>query len=293
MSNYFTDREYGSRPPTIDVIDERLWAGLYSLIQKGIGDASFGLRFPEQCSDGHGPCGCDEQSFGKILAAEVPWVKWPLSPNEVPATPVILDILEFCAGAVGKPIQKSFHSYFGHYHLNWDRAAGLEQFVADVNMLFSRNAIAFELTSAGQARRLLPAPMTEAIGWALFNTGDGETDRLLESARRRILSPKPEDRQDSLEKLWDAFERLKTLEPGANKRVQADALLDRVAAPNSAFRQMLAREAVELTNIGNSFRIRHSEVTQERLTSSDEIDYLFMRMFAFVRIVLKGTGRGG
>lgn len=293
MSNYFTDREYGSRPPTIDVIDERLWAGLYSMIQRGIRDASFGLRFPEQCSDRHGPCGCDEQSFGRILAAEVPWVKWPLSPNEVPATPVILDILEFCAGAVGKPIQKSFHSYFGHYHLNWDRAAGLEQFVADVNTLFSRNAIAFELTSAGQARRLLPVPMTEAIGWALFKTGDGETDRLLEGARRRILSPKPEDRQDSLEKLWDAFERLKTLEPGANKRVQADALLDRVAAPNSAFRQMLAREAVELTDIGNSFRIRHSEVTQEGLTSSGEIDYLFMRMFAFVRIVLKGTGRGG
>jgi hypothetical protein len=56
---------------------------------------------------------------------------------------------------------------------------------------------------------------------------------------------------------------------------------------------LLAREAVELTNIGNSFRIRHSEITQEALTSPDQIDYLFMRMFAFVRMVLKGTGRGG
>lgn len=159
-------------------------------------------------------------------------------------------------------------------------SAGLERFVADVDLLFSRNALAFELTPAGQARRLLPAPLAEAIGWTLFPTGDGETDRLLEAGRRRIVSPRPEDRQDSLEKLWDAFERLKTLEPGANKRVQADALLDRVAAPNSAFRQLLARKAVELTSIGNSFRIRHSEITHEALTSPDQIDYLFMRMFS-------------
>ena len=50
---------------------------------------------------------------------------------------------------------------------------------------------------------------------------------------------------------------------------------------------------MELTGIGNSFRIRHSEVTQEALTSPDQIDYLFTRMFAFVRMVLRGTGRAG
>lgn len=293
MSTYYTDREYGARPPSIDTIDERLWAGLYSLIQTRIGDGSFGLRFPEQCPDGNGPCGCDEQAFRRVLAAEVPWVEWPLSPTEAPKTPVILDLLEFCAKAVGEPIQGAYHSFFRHHHLSWDREAGLQRFVADVNMLFQRNALAFELTPAGEARRLLPAPLADVIGWTLFRTGDAETDRLLEAARRRFLSPKPEDRRDALEKLWDAFERLKTLEPGANKREQADALLDRVVAPGSAFRQALAREAMELTGIGNGFRIRHSEVTQEALTSPDQVDYVFTRMFAFIRIVLRGTGRGG
>jgi len=293
MSTYYTDREYGARPPSIDVIDERLWSGLYSLIQTRISDGSFGLRFPAQCPDGNGPCGCDEQSFRRVLVAEVPWIEWPLSVTEAPETPVILDLLEFCARAVGEPVQEGFHSYFSHHHLSWDRDAGLRRFVSDVNTLFRRNAVAFELTAMGEARRLLPAPVADAISWTLFQTGDGETDRLLEAARARFLSPKPDDRQDALEKLWDAFERLKTLEPGANKRVQADALLDRVAPPASAFRQALAREAAELTNIGNSFRIRHSEVTQEALTSPDQVDYLFTRMFAFVRMVLRVTARGG
>jgi len=293
VSTYFTDREYGARPPTLDVIDERLWAGLYSLIQTGIGNGSFGLRFPEQCPDGNGPCGCDVQAFSRVLGAEVPWIEWPLSPSTVPDTPVILDLLEFCASTVGEPIQDSYHSYFGHHHLSWDRDAGLARFVADVNLLFRRNAVAYELTSTGQARRLLPQPIADALGWTMFQTGDAETDRLLEAARQRFLSPKPEDRQDALEKLWDAFERLKTLEPGANKRVQADALLDRVAVVGSGFREALGREAAELTSIGNSFRIRHSETTQEALTSLDQVDYLFTRMFAFVRAILKGTGRGG
>lgn len=293
MTTYFTDREYGARPATIDVIDERLWAGLFSLIQTRIGDGSFGFRFPEQCPDGNSPCGCDVQAFSRVLSAEVPWVECPLSVNEAPDTPVILDLLEFCASAVGEPIQGRYHSYFSHHHLSWDRDAGLTRFVADVNLLFRRNAVAYEITSTGRARRLLPQPLADTLGWAMFQTDDAETDRLLEAARQRFLSPKPDDRQDALEKLWDAFERLKTLELGANKRAQADALLDRVAAAGSGFREALGREAAELTSIGNSFRIRHSETTQEALTSLDQFDYLFTRMFAFVRIILKGTGRGG
>lgn len=293
MSSYYTDREYGTRPQTIDVINERLWAGLYSLIQTGIGNGSFGLRFPEQCPDGISPCGCDVQAFSQVLAAEVPWIEWPLSPNLVPDMPVILDLLEFCASAVGEPIPGTYHSYYRHHHLSWDRDAGLARLVADVNLLFRRNAVAYELTATGEARRLLPQAIANTIGGALFHTGDAETDRLLEAARLRFLSPKPDDRRDALEKLWDAFERLKTLEPGANKRSQADALLDRVAAPGSGFREALGREAAELTSFGNSFRIRHSETTQEALTSMDQVDYLFTRMFAFVRVLLEGTGRGG
>jgi hypothetical protein len=228
-----------------------------------------------------------------MLGAEVPWIVWPLSADEVPDTPVILDLLEFCASAVGEPIQGSYHSFFGHHHLSWDRDAGLARFVTDVNLLFRRNGVAYELISTGQARRLLPQPVADALGWTMFQTGDAETDRLLEAARQRFVSPRLGDRQDAMEKLWDAFERLKTLEPGASKRAQADALLDRVATAGSGFRDALGREATELTTIGNSFRIRHSETTQEALTSLDQVDYLFTRMFAFVRVILKGTGRGG
>jgi hypothetical protein len=77
MLTYFTDREYGPRPQTVDVIQERLWAGLCRLISTGIASGSFGLRFPEQCPDGYGPCGCDELAFRDVLNAEVPLTEPP------------------------------------------------------------------------------------------------------------------------------------------------------------------------------------------------------------------------
>lgn len=293
MTSYFTDREFAVRPHSIDAIDQRVWGGLHALIQTRLADESFGYRFPDPCADGYGMSGCDRQAFDHVLLAEVPGIELPLLWDSPPDIPVILDLLEFCASAVGQPVQGSYHSYYRHHHLSWKRESGLASFVADVNLLFSRNGIAYELTAEGQARRLLPAPLAQALSATLFCTEDAETNRLLEQGRNRIASPKTEDRQDALEKLWDAFERLKILENGNGKGEQANALLDRAAAPGSKFREMLGEEAKTLTAIGNSFRIRHSETSQEPLTAPEQIDYLFMRMFAFVRQVLKATGRGG
>lgn len=277
----------------MDAIDERVWKGLRSLIQGGIEDGSFGNRFPQVCHDGEAAIGCDWHAFGQVLQAEVPGIDWPWPDRELPPTDVILDVLVFCASAVGKPIKGAYHSHFKHHHLRWDRESGLARFRSDVNRIFARNGVAYELTADGRARRLLPEPLEKALRSAVFKTGDDETDRLLEAARHRIASPKEDDRRDALEKLWDAFERLKTLEPGSGKRARADTLLDRAAAPGTEFRKMLGVEALALTTIGNTFRIRHSEVYQERLSSPEQVDYLFGRMFAFVRMVLKATGRGG
>jgi hypothetical protein len=293
MPSYFTDREYGEQPRTGDAIDQRLWSALVAVIETRLCDGSFGYRFPEQCPDGNAACGCDDQAFGRVLVGEVPWAEWPLSAERVPATPVILDILEFCATSVGQPVQGADHPFYRHHHLSWYREAGLQRFLDEINLLFARNGVAFELTPTGQARRLLPQPLGEALAWTSFSTGEPETNRLLESARLRIASPKPEDRQDAVEKLWDAFERLKTLEPGRDKKAQAEALLDRAATPGSKLRQVLGEEAMALTSIGNTFRIRHSETDRELLTATEQVDYLFARMFAFIRIVLKATGRGG
>jgi hypothetical protein len=291
MPQYFTDHEFGPQPRTREIIEGSVWGGLYALVSARLADNSFGYRFPETCPDGYGIIGHNEQILRLTVAAEIRQIEWPLSPETVPPTPAILDLLEFVAASVGQPIESHFHSFFRHHHLDFDREEGLKRFVGDVGSIFARNGVAFERTEEGLARRLLPEGLRQVLAGAVFLTGDAETDRLLEVARRQFTSPHVEVRKDALEKLWDAFERLKTLEPGHDKRTQAEALLDRAAS--SRFREMLGHEAKALTEIGNSFRIRHAETNQELLTSSEQVDYLFHRMFSFIRFVLKATGRGG
>jgi hypothetical protein len=58
------------------------------------------------------------------------------------------------------------------------------------------------------------------------------------------------------------------------------------------FRERLEQEAVQLTEIGNKFMIRHTETDKVPIVESDQVDYLFHRMFAFIRLVLMATARG-
>jgi hypothetical protein len=98
-------------------------------------------------------------------------------------------------------------------------------------------------------------------------------------------------RKESLEKLWDAWERLKTVEPGKDKRASAGALINK-ASSEPAFRDRLDREARELTEIGNAFMIRHTETDKVPIAESKHIDYLFHRLFALIRLLVRTSGRG-
>ena len=297
---YFSERECGPRPRTEETISTTVRRALLTQIDVRIGNGSFGWRFPAQCADELGPIGTDAQAFWNMAVAEVPDLPIPddagpaqaLRSAEDADTVVVLDLLEFCARSVALPTQRDYHPFFGHHHLDFDRNAGLTEFLDDVNRLFGRNGIAFELGDDGDARRLVAPGLQEELHVAEFHTGDTDTDRLLDTARRRIVSPRESDRRDALDALWDAFERIKTLEPGANKRVQAEQLLNRTAqAP--MLREFLGQEATALTEIGNRLFIRHSETTQEPVQTLEQIDYLFHRMFSFLRLVLRATGRGG
>jgi hypothetical protein len=84
---------------------------------------------------------------------------------------------------------------------------------------------------------------------------------------------------------------LKTLESGRDKRESAGRLLDK-AANDPTLLAKLEEEATALTNIGNTFMIRHAEIDKVPITDSAHIDYLFHRMFSMIRLLLKTSGRG-
>jgi hypothetical protein len=56
-------------------------------------------------------------------------------------------------------------------------------------------------------------------------SGDGELDELLRDAIEKFYDYSPLERQHGLDKLWDAFERLKTLDKPGRKPASLAALL--------------------------------------------------------------------
>lgn len=162
------------------------------------------------------PTGTDRDSFCKYVTAHTREIDLnsPAYYVKPPSTDAILDFLDLIASSVGKPFERHYHRSFQHRHLTYDANEGRSQFISDLNRILERNGVAFEMTSDERIRRSGPSVLRGLLSSALYRTGDNDTDRLLALASERINSTKLQDRVDALEKLWDALERIKTLEPG-------------------------------------------------------------------------------
>lgn len=280
MSDYFSDRQNGPRARTEQVISPTVWAGLVATVQALINSGAFGLRFPERCSDGQATCGSDADALAASVSAEMPGLAWPLETVSIdgegyfaerqPFAPdilLVLDFIEFVQASVAKPISGKYHDYFNHHHLTFDKAAGQEDFRVTVNRIFARNGVAFEMLPNGRTERVLPLVLGEELKRTLFNTGD----RMLDECRAKFSDRNPLVRREALERLWDAWERLKSLADPSDKKRSVNLNLDAVTSVPS-LRKRLETEATELNSIGNSHLIRHSEISQVPVIDVDQVD---------------------
>ena len=292
MRRLFTERHGGMKPRVSEELDETCRKGLLGLIEARIDEEWFGLAFPFACQDGQGNAGTDSNKLdGKMATYGVIRPdEWPRAEHN-PTDGQVFDLIEFSYEHIAEPCSGSNHSYFGHTHYSYNQAAGRTKFAEEVNRIFERNGMAFELQQ-GQVTRMGPTGLQEALAETVFHTEDNTLNELLEDARRKFLNRDLKVRRESLEKLWDAWERLKTIEPGKDKRVKTTALLAK-ASIDPSFQKRLETEARELTDIGNKFMIRHTETDKVPISESTHIDYLFHRMFAIICLLLKSSGRGG
>jgi hypothetical protein len=298
VSNYFSDRELGAWARTEQTMSSVAWAGIAVLVEALANSGAFGASFPQKCPDGHAVFGNDTDMLKSAIEAEIAGLSWPPQRNKVdeddvmrtrkpwaPPTLVALDFIEFVWRSVARPIPGQVHDYYRHRHLTFDSAEGRSGFVTDVNRILARNGLAYEITESGEVRRILPAIIGNLLARAYFRTGDQLLDAMLEEARRKFTDPDPLIRREALERLFDSWERIKTLDD-ENKAKSAKLVLDR-ASPEPVFRQLLEKEALELRKIGNTYLLRHHERSQTPVIDTDHVDYLFHRLFSLVDLVIR------
>lgn len=115
-----------------------------------------------------------------------------------------------------------------------------------------------------------------------FQIDDHEFNKLVEQAFQYYKEARIDT---ATEKIWDAFERIKTFYKQYDKKGSITKLIDIVSKNNAEYREMVEEEFTSLTKLGNDFRIRHHETNKKGICCKEHYDYLFHRCIAVLRLV--------
>ena len=302
---YYNER-HGMRRPvakTYDVSIEK-YALLLHCCEKYYNNLAW--KYPEQCPDGHGCCGIDFEQLRLDLRYEIPTLYRDYSDNiAVPTVHhnvfdnddeeseydqyALLDLIEFFAENVRDVVVGSFHSYFGHYHLTCQNSRNVcAQFRDEINGIFQKTGLLYELNTDLQVERIVEnSPLTPTVESAIAAVKEAGARELLQEAIMLHRSPYPADIRDAVEKLWDAYERLKTYYTTMNKAKSAEKIVNDMAAGQAPYVTLFDTEFRALTKIGNDFRIRHHETDKVEITDVRYYDYFFNRCLSLIALAIQ------
>lgn len=92
----------------------------------------------------------------------------------------------------------------------------------------------------------------------------------------------------AVEKLWDAFERLKTYyAPELKKKDSVQKIINEMSNDDESYILVFEREFNELTKIGNNFRIRHHEKNKVDLIDDRHTDYFYKRCLTLISTAIQ------
>lgn len=307
---YISDKEqYYDREKLSMQVSVKVWNGIAVLVNGLIANKNLAKDFPRQCPDGNGICGVDEHNFYTEAKSVIPAIDFlpqygnietlslsfleldPFSDSSEQDEKIkqftynTLDFIEFVFKHIADVEDGRFHDSCHHELRFLKTTSAREKFVSDVNEIFKRNNIAFNLCSNGEIQRIIDVELERLIDQQIEPKEDTLCG-LLQVATLKIKNSKFEERKFALERLWDAFERLKTIINPDDKKDSANQLLEKVSGGNSRFKDELKKECKTLTDIGNNFQIRHHETNKTPIEADRHLDYLFFRIYSLIRLLL-------
>ena len=91
----------------------------------------------------------------------------------------------------------------------------------------------------------------------------------------------------AVEKIWDAFERIKTSYPTLDKKKSAEKIINDISYGNEHIKKMFDNEFKALTDIGNSYRIRHHEIYKIDISKELHYKYFYKRCLALISVIVE------
>ena len=202
----------------------------------------------------------------------------------------LLDLIEFFAQNIEDISERWNNERYRNYQtidcLNTSDI--FENFQDAINEIFIESGLLYELTDEKIIERIVEnSPLTTEIENNFEAVREVGTRELLKDAVALYKTPNPSARQDSVEKIWDAFERLKTYYTTLDKKHSSEKIGSDMANGNDNYIDLFNDEFKMLTDIGNKYRIRHHETNKIDITDVRYYDYLFNRCLSLIALAIE------
>lgn len=162
------------------------------------------------------------------------------------------------------------------------------KFKDEINEIFIESGVLYELTDEKIVERIIEnSPLTTEMETSFETIKESGTKELLKDAIALYKTPNGSARQDSVEKIWDALERLKTYYKSLDKKKSAQKIVSDMAGGNVEFEKLFNDEFKALTDIGNNYRIRHHETNKIDIVDERYYDYLFNRCLSLIALAIQ------
>lgn len=263
-------------------------------------------RFPEECEDGCGVCGIDIWKLAKEIKYEIPDLY--IGDSGKISTPCVyhnifsgenqvdeynqyalLDFVEFLWINMRDVNKNEYHSFFKHYHyIKKETRSIVGIFQDDINKIFKKLGLLYILNEKGKVERIVENDVVtnEVINSVLAVKEKGVRE-LLQEAVEKHQSHDPKEIRDAVDKIWDAFERLKTYYTNLDKMKSAEKIVEDISNGEKEYIDFFNEEFRKLTKIGNEFRIRHHETDKIEITDLSYYDYFFNRCISLIALAVK------
>lgn len=203
---------------------------------------------------------------------------------------VIIDLIEYFAQNI-RDITKRWNSL---EYKNFEIVESLStsniflDFQTEINEIFLESGVLYNLTSEKIVERIVEdSPLTNEIEDKFREINEAGLKELLKDAVALHKTPNDSARRDSVEKIWDAFERLKTYYESLSKKQSIKKIIQDISNNNKDYIKLLNDEFNELTRIGNEFRIRHHETNKIEIYDVKYYDYFFNRCLSLIALAVK------
>ena len=202
----------------------------------------------------------------------------------------LLDLIEFFAQNIKDILEQWNNDRYRNYQtidcLNTSNIS--KNFQEEINAIFTEAGLLYELTDEEIIERIVEnSPLTTEIENDFAAVCEVGTRELLNDAVALYKTPSPAARQDSVEKIWDALERLKTYYKTLDKKHSSEKIVNDMASGNENFADLFNDEFKTLTNIGNKYRIRHHETDKIDITDVRYYDYFFNRCLSLIALAIQ------